>query len=161
MKKYTFTLNNNPSTYTCPFYKSTDYSKVLDDLIAADIKKNNPWLYNDNYTPTKKIKIKINTTPTISEDLEKTFIFGKKYNDYSKACKFLSNFSKFSPFKKNKTYKLSSGDYIEITDDYIHINDEMFFFNLMDDTFFYNLDDKMKDIICVIYTDGAKITIKN
>lgn len=160
MKKYTFNLNNNPSTYTCPFYKSTDYSKVLDDLIAADVKKNNPWLYTDEKSDTPKINIKINGTPTVNNDLETAFIFGKKNDDYNKACKFLRNFSTYSPFKKNKTYKLSNGDYIEVTDDYIHINDQMYFFNLMDDTFFYNLNDNLKKTICTIYVDGVKITIK-
>ena len=161
MKKYTFNLNNNPSTYTCPFYKSTDYSKVLDDLIAADIKDKNPWLYGtDNKNTTTKIKIKFNDVNTIDDDLEKTFIFGKKYDNYKKACSFLSNLCNYCPFEKGVTYKLSSGDYIEVNDDYIHINDQMFFFNLMDDMFFYNLNNKMKKTIATIYVDGLKITIK-
>ena len=163
MKKYTFTIKNNPSTYYTPSYKSTDYSKVLDDLIAADIKEKNPWLYgNDTITTSGNIKIKLNGFNTNDDDLETAFIFGgdnKKYY-YSDACNFLKKLAFECPFKKNTTYKLSSGDYIEITDDYIHINDQMFFFNLMDDLFFANLGKKMKKTIATIYTDGLKITIK-
>ena len=168
MKKYTFNLNNNPSTFYAPKYNSTDYSKILDDLIAADIKDKNPWLYTTNKCTTtcpfsnkcnSNIKIKING---INDDLETAFIYGNKFtnDDYNKAFNFLANLCYDCPFKKNTTYKLSSGDYIEITDDYIHINEKMYFFNLMDNDFFYNLSSKMKKTIAIIYIDGLKITIK-
>jgi hypothetical protein len=170
MKKYTFNLNNNPSTFYAPNYKSTDYSKILDDLIAADIADKNPWLYSTTKKCTttcpfadncnKTIKIKINGA--INDDLETAFIYGNKFteSDYNKAFNFLANLAYNCPFKKNTTYKLSNGDYIEITDDYIHINEKMYFFNLMDDNFFYNLSSKMKKTIATIYIDGLKITIK-
>lgn len=170
MTKYTFSLNNNnfTSNNTCPFYNkcktTTDYSKVLDDLIAANIKEKNPWLYgNDTITTSGNIKIKLNGFDTNDyDDLETAFIFGGDNNKYyfSDACNFLKKLAFECPFKKNTTYKLSSGDYIEITDDYIHINDQMYFFNLMDDTFFLNLGEKMKKTIATIYVDGLKITIK-
>lgn len=161
MTKYTFNPKNNPSTFYCPFYKSTDYSKVLDDLIAADIKDKNPWLYNTPNTGTDKIKIKIkvNDKP-YSDDLETAFLFGDKKYSFNTACNFLAGLCNYCPFQKNKTYKLSNGDYIMITDDYIHINDEMYFFNLMDNDFFYNLSNNMKKTIATIYIDGLKITIK-
>ena len=163
MKKYTFTIKNNPSTFYTPNYKSTDYSKVLDDLIAADIKDKNPWLFGNNtITTSGNIKIKINNTPKY-DDLETAFIHGNDYNDtiyLGNAYSFLKNLAFNCPFKKNTTYKLSTGDYIEITDDYIHINDEIFFFDLMDNNFFYNLSSKMKKTIATIYVDGLKIMIK-
>ena len=159
MKNYTFTLNNdtkNGSTkFYNPFYKSTDYSKILDDLILDDIIDKNSWL---NYN-------------TSNDELTTAFITGgKKYDNtsifdenFKKAANFLANYGKkniFYPFKKNKTYELSDGTIITITDDYIHINEKMYFFNLMDDTFFLNLSPKEKKTICTIYTDGLKITIK-
>ena len=168
MKKYTFKIKNNPSTFYTPNYKSTDYSKVLDDLIAADIKDKNPWLYTNTgsdtiYTSsTPKIKITLKNNDSF-DSLEEAFIFGGKKNydfSFSDACKFLAGLSINCPFEKNKTYKLSNGDYIEITDDYIHINDKMYFFNLMDNNFFYNLSNSMKKTIATIYVDGLKITIK-
>ena len=167
MTKYTFSLKNNNSTFCAPKYKSTDYSKVLDDLIAADIKDKNPWLFvnkkNETITTSGNIKIKLNGFDNYDDDsLETAFIFGgkKKTIKLNDAYNFLLNLAYDCPFKKNTTYKLSSGDYIEITDDYIHINDQMYFFNLMDDNFFLNLGEKMKKTIATIYVDGLKITIK-
>jgi len=166
MTKYTFNPKNNPSTFYCPFYKSTNYSKVLDDLIASDIAEKNPWLYGYNNTATNtcsecpmntKIKIKIKDN---SDNLENAFIFGNNNDNFTKAYNFLTNLAFKCPFEKNKVMKLSNGDYIMITDDYIHINDQIFYFNLMDDSFFYNLGDSMKKTIATIYTDGLKITIK-
>ena len=167
MTKYTFSLKNNPSTFCAPKYKSTDYSKVLDDLIAADIKEKNPWLYGYNTSSTYNnsgnnttIKIKLNGFDKPSDDLETAFLFGGKKYYFTDAFSFLKNLAFKCPFKKNTTYKLSNGDYIEITDDYIHINEKMYFFNLMDNDFFYNLGADMKKTIATIYVDGLKITIK-
>lgn len=172
MTKYTFSINNgNNNNNGCPFYnkcnKSTDYSKILDDLIAADIKEKNPWLYG--YSKKNTINcplinsgetIKINIKPSIDDSLESAFLFGDKTIDMSDAYKFLANLGTKCPFKKNKEYKLSNGSIIEITDDYIHIDEKMYFFNLMDDTFFLNLNNNLKKTIATIYTDGLKITIK-
>ena len=166
MTKYTFSLKNNPNTFYAPKYNSTDYSKVLDDLIAADIKEKNPWLYTTNSTyntnDNTTIKIKLNGFNKPNDDLETAFLFGGNNKTYTltDAFSFLKNLAFTCPFKKNTTYKLSNGDYIEITDDYIHINEKMYFFNLMDDAFFYNLSNKMKKTIATIYVDGLKITIK-
>lgn len=158
MKNYTFTLNNN-NTDNTKFYnsfcESTNYSKILDDLILDDIIEKNGWLNFD-----KK-----------DDSLTTAFITGtKKYNtpsifdeDFKKASNYLANYGKmniFYPYKKNKTYELSDGTIITITDDYIHINEKMYFFNLMDDAFFFNLTPKEKKTICTIYTDSLKITIK-
>ena len=166
MTKYTFNPKNNPSTFYCPFYKSTDYSKVLDDLIASDIAEKNPWLYGYNTATNTcsecpmNTKIKIKIKDNSSNDLENAFIFGNKSYSFNKAYNFLTNLAFKCPFEKNKTLKLSNGDYIMITDDYIHINDQIYYFNLMDNGFFYNLGESMKKTIATIYIDGLKITIK-
>ena len=60
MTKYTFSLKNNPTTFYAPNYKSTDYSKILDDLINDDIIEKNFWLGNTTKKDTDTIKIKIN-----------------------------------------------------------------------------------------------------
>ena len=170
--KYTFSLKDNNKTNNtfcsnCPLYnKSTDYSKMLDDLINADIKEKNPWLYGYDTCTTKSpgtINIKFTSPDTKSfDDLENAFIYGGKTYYYNNAYNFLKNLGTCinCPFKKDIKYKLSDGTYIKITDDYIHINDEMYFFNLMDDTFFYNLSLPLKKTIATIYIDGLKITIK-
>ena len=162
MKKYTFTLNNNNNTtsynpFSTTYSNKPDYSKILDDLILDDIIEKNLWL---NYSKKKS-----------NDTLMDAFINGgKKYtytpnfdSDFKKASDYLANYGKkniFYPFEKNKTYELSDGTIITITDDYIHINEKMYFFNLMDDAFFYNLPIKEKKTILTIYTDSLKITIK-
>lgn len=162
MTKYTFSPKNNPSTIYCPFYKSTDYSKILDDAINADIIDKNPWLYTTSYNSstatTPKIKIKINNKP-YSDDLESAFLFGDKKYYFSDAYNFFKNLP-IGPFEKNVKYKLSNGDIIIITDDYIHINDEMYFFNLINTDFYTKLNSSLKKTIATIYVDGLKITIK-
>lgn len=162
MTKNTFTIknNNNTATFCNPCYKCTDYSALLDNLIAADIADKNPWLYGnskkiDICTSYPKIKINIKKNP--SEDI---FAWGNKNYSYNTAFNFLANINNSGIFEKGIKYKLSTGDYITITDDYIHINDQIFFFNLMDDAFFYNLNDSMKKTIATIYIAGLKITIK-
>lgn len=162
MKKYTFTIKNNPSTCYTPSYKSTDYSKILDDLIAADIAEKNPWLFTCDDCPlnTTTKKIKINIKLKNNDPLEDVFAWGKKTYSYNNAFNFLANLAYDCPFEKDVKYHLSTGDYITITDDYIHINDKVYFFNLMDDAFFYNLGADMKKTIATIYVAGLKITIK-
>ena len=161
MKTYTFSLNNN-NTNTTTFSnnlfrtKSTDYSKILDDLILDDIIEKNSWL-----GITKK-----KTNDTFIDNLIKE---SKKYEYtpfsddlFKKSTLYLFNFDKYNcPFKKDKTYELSDGTMITITDDYIHINEKMYFFNQFGDTLFINaLPKKEKKAICTIYTDSLKITIK-
>lgn len=165
MTKYTFSLKNNPSTFHAPKYKSTGYSKILDDLIAADIKDKNLWLYGTTANScagcpfsncSQKIKINIKT----KDPLEDIFAWGNTNYSYNTAYNFLAGLDTYCPFEKDVKYKLSTGDIITITDDYIHINDKMYFFNLMDNDFFYNLSAKMKKTIAIIYIAGLKITIK-
>lgn len=170
MKKYTFTLKNNPSTFYTPSYKSTDYSKILDDLINADIAEKNPWLYssgNDDaiYTPSSKIKITLNNNTYTSNNLlgEIHAILNKK-DEYDSYINYLNNFNIFDlgkMYKKKTLYKLGSGIKFMILEDGILINGKMIFFDdLNDNLFFCNLGENMKKTIATIYIDGLKITIK-
>lgn len=161
MKKYTFKLNNNTANgNTTKFYnpfctKSTDYSKILDDLILDDIIEKNSWL-----GAKKKEDSLIDGLIDSSNKYTTASTFD---TDFYKAANFLANYGKttFIPFKKDKTYELSDGTIITITDDYIHINEKMYFFNLLNDySFLASLTPKEKKTICTIYTDGLKITIK-
>lgn len=160
MKTYTFSLNNNNNTNTTFSNnfrtKSTDYSKILDDLILDDIIEKNSWLG-------------ISKKKTNEKFIDNLIKESKKYEyptftdtTFNKAALFLFGLNKNKcPFEKYKTYELSDGTMIEITDDYIHINDKMYFFNDFGDTIFLtNLPKKEKKTICTIYTDSLKITIK-
>ena len=169
MTKYTFNLKNNSNntSNTCPFFnkcnKSTDYSKILDDLINADIKEKNPWLYttSSSYTPGNTIKINYNIND--DDDIITTACKTLEYNDaLNKAFKFFANYNIGTcPFKTNKLYKIGDDIKFMILIDGILINDKMFFFDDFNDYSFLNLlTKKEKKTIATIYTDGLKITIK-
>ena len=168
MTKYTFNLKNNSNntSNTCPFFnkcnKSTDYSKILDDLINADIKEKNAWLYTSasSYNPGNTIKINYNIN---DDDIITTACKTLEYNDaLNKAFKFFANYNIGTcPFKTNKLYKIGDDIKFMILIDGILINDKMFFFDDFNDYSFLNLlTKKEKKTIATIYTDGLKITIK-
>lgn len=156
MTKYTFSLNSNPSTFRAPKYKSTDYSKILDDLINDDIKDKNPWLFTN--TP-KNSNAKIILS---GKSIEDEIIDDASDNNYMKACAFLNMYSKITcPYKKDTVYYLADGTPFEFTDDYITIGFDTYYFYKFNDISFINaLSPKTKKIIATIYIDGLKITIK-
>ena len=115
MTKYTFSLkDNNKTNNTFCGNTSTNYSKILDDLINADIKEKNPWLFTStSSTPkTETIKIKINGKTTDTFDMTDIYKFFYGY-------KFTNN----CPFIKDKIYYLADGTPFYLTDDYITIHD--------------------------------------
>ena len=171
MTKYTFSLNNNNSTFYTPKYNNTDYSKILDDLINADIKEKNGWLngYTSDGSNNTTIKIKLNNTyiPTYTynedDDIITTACKTLEYEDnLKKAFKFFANYNLNScPFKTNTLYKIGDDIKFMILIDGILINDKMFFFDDFNNlSFLNNLSSKMKKTIATIYIDGLKITIK-
>ena len=176
MTKYTFNLKNNSNytSNTCPFFNKcnnyTDYSKILDDLINADIKEKNGWL--NGYTSSNSgdtIKIKLNNIyiPTYNynenDDIITTACKTLEYEDnLKKAFKFFANYNFGTcPFKTNTLYKIGDDIKFMILIDGILINDKMFFFDDFNNYSFLNLlTKKEKKTIATIYTDGLKITIK-
>lgn len=152
MTKYTFSLknNNNTTTFFTPKSKSTDYSKMLDDLILSDIINKNTWL---------KTEKKNNTGNTIY--LKDFDLYGDSLD--KKVCSYFANYKlgKDCPFIKDKIYYLTDGTPFYITDDYITIGfNTYYFYEFGKPLFFTNLSDSMKKTICEIYVDGLKITIK-
>lgn len=162
MKKYTFTLgeinntinkknanNSTFGTYGTTIYNnpSTDYSKILDDLINADIKaKNSSWLNYGTTPKTETIKIKLTTKPTMSNVYE--FFNGYKFSD---CC----------PYKEDKIYYLADGTPFYFTKDYITIGfNTYYFYEFANPIFISGLTKDFKKTIATIYIDGLKITIK-
>ena len=148
---YTFGKKNNNS-YN-PFHTSSkpNYSKILDDIIIADVIKKNSYLFN-----------KTNDTAAIDATL-----LGASYDsDFDKAVKFLANYKKpkknyILPFKLNKMYTLSDGTPIIFYDDEIQIGFDTYSYADFSDLSFINaLTPKKKKIIIDIYTFGnANINI--
>ena len=161
MTKYTFSLKNNPSTFYTPKYESIDYSKVLDNLIDADIKDKNPWL---NTTEKTTYTIKFNSPIKTNDTILDAIIKDAKKTDFEKACIFLKNYSKLktTPFIKDKIYYLADGTPFYLTDDYITIGFKTYYFYEFGDpmSILCNMSENMKKTIATIYIDGLKITIK-
>ena len=167
MTKYTFNLknknNDNSFIYTNPSSKP-DYSKMLDDLIASDIAAKNEYLFGDYNKPTTetiKIKIKNNSEDSIINNIIDDA--SKKKITIIDACNFFSNFKKnnFGPFIKDKIYYLSDGTPFYLTDDYITIGfDTYYFYEFGKPTFLSTISDSFKKTIMTIFIDGLKITIK-
>jgi len=150
MTKYTFSLknNNNTTTFFTPSNKSTDYSKMLDDLILSDIINKNEWLKTT----------KNNNSTIILKDID---LYGDSLD--KKVCSYFANYKLGNncPFIKDKIYYLADGTPFYITDDYITIGfNTYYFYEFGKPMFFSNLSESMKKTICEIYVDGLKITIK-
>ena len=146
--KYTFSLKDNNKTNPSIYYNtnSANYSKILDDLINANIKeKNASWLNYD--TPkTKTIKININNP----EFMSKTYSYfnGFKFGD---SC----------PYIEDKIYYLADGTPFYFTKDYITIGfNTYYFYEFGNPIFISGLTKDFKKTIATIYIDGLKITIK-
>ena len=151
MTKYTFSLkDNNKTNNTFCGNTSTNYSKILDDLINADIKEKNPWLFTNSTPKTETIKIKINGKTTNTFDMSDIYKF---FNGYK--------FTKNCPFIKDKIYYLADGTPFYLTDDYITIGfNTYYFYEFGMPTFISSLSKDIKKTIATIYIDGLKITIK-
>ena len=152
-KTFTFGNDNFNNSINYSFLgntSSTNYSKVLDDIILADIIDKNDYLFKkhkDDYLDD----ILINAKPT-----KKSFD-----TEFSKAANFLANYKKLKksykiPFKLNTTYTLSDGTPIIFYDDEVQIGFDVYkYANFSDLSFINTLTPKYKDIIINIYTKGA------
>lgn len=135
MKKTTFIINKkNTNNFRTNDSKSTNYSKMLDNLIAANIIKTNPYLttYNSDDTEIDNI---INAS--------KNLIDGCSLMDttFKNAAKYLADYNKNkhtikSKFIFGKTYKLSNGMNITFYDDEIQIGTNLYSYSDFGDIIF-------------------------
>lgn len=149
MKTFKFyTKNNSNNTNTFHSNTNTDYSAILDNIIAADIIKKNSYLLNSYDTP--------NNTPIIL-----TGGALKASDEFTKAATFLANYKKYNttyklPYTIGKMYKLYDGTPIVFYEDEVQIGFDSYkysdFANL---SFLNNLTTSTKKIIINIYTFGA------
>lgn len=148
------TIDNNNINSSNSFCNSTDYSKILDDIIIADIIDKNEYLFTYN---------KKKNDDAIIDSL----IFGtspnsnlKANDDFIKATLFLANYKKNKktykiPYIIGKTYTLSDGTPIVFYDDEIQIGFDWFkYSDFLDTSFLNNLTNKAKKTIINIYTYG-------
>ena len=142
---YTFGKNNK-SFNTFHTSSKPNYSKIIDDIIFADIINKNSYLFGK--TNADADDILLTAKPTKESKLDS-------------AIKFLSNYKKYKtsfkcPFALNKTYTLTDGTPIVFYDDEIQIGFDIYKYSDFSDTFFLsNLTPKKKQIIIDIYTTGG------
>lgn len=165
MKTYTFktnTIKNN--TINTNYSKSTNYSKILDDIILSSVKENNEYLFTkDPYY----VNITTDTTKRNIIDglINKSFgyVALKDNDEFINATKFLANYkkkAKIYPFILNKVYKLANGSCICFYDDEIQIDSDIYSYSDFANIDFLNaLAPEKKKTIIDIYAKGLKIQI--
>lgn len=146
------------SKNTCPFF-NTNYSKILDDIIATNIKETNPYL-NGNYDDKSDI------ISSLLADAKKNSLnfFGadlNKNDKFLKAATFIANYGKKAhteiPFIIGKTYKLIDGTPICFYDDEIQIGYDLYSYgDFSNIAFLKKLDEPKKNIIINIFNAGSK-----
>lgn len=156
MKTYTFSTSNNNNAkkfFTFNFRKSpksTDYSKILDDLILDNLKKTNSYL-SDYIKKEEDAKVFSASTAALKSD------------NFINAAKFLANYNekKYFPFIFGKIYKLIDGTTIIFYDDEVQIGRDVYSYNDLKDFNFLNaLSAPQKKLIVDVYAYGTKISIE-
>lgn len=146
---FTFGKNNNYSNNSfLGNTNSTNYSKILDDIILADIINKNDYLFK---TKKESADILLNATkkPSIFDD------------EFIKASKFLTNYKKYKktyniPYILGKMYTLSDGTPIVFYDDEIQIGFDTYSYSDFNSPLFLKgLNKSTKKIIINIFTTGT------
>ena len=148
MKTYTFTTSNinNSKNFIDEIIgksKSTNYSKILDDIIYDNVIKKNSYLFTG---------------------MKKSRYIGDVDSDFLKAANFLANYKepkkKLYDFIIGRTYYLSDNTPIIFYDDEIQIGFDVFKYSDFTSTdFISTIAPKMKNTIIDIYTNARNLTI--
>lgn len=152
MKKYTFTKTFDTNKSNNTIYASgsnTNYSKILDNLIATDIIDKNPYLITSSKKSSSYIPITIGNNSIDTA--------------YIDAIKFLKNYGKKRntfPYIIGETYELEDGTPIIFFEDSIQIGFDLYYFkDFSNPLFIKNISTPLKKKIAEIYTGGLKISI--
>ena len=157
MKHMYFSIKNNTTT-TTPSYDNTDYSTILDNIIASNIKKSNTYLNNlSSYESITKSLNEMDTNKKSTNILCGCLL---KSDAFTKASNFLANYGKKKnaklPFIFGKIYKLTDGTPIIFYDDEIQIGFDLYSYSSFGDTLFLkSLTPATKKTIINIYTAGS------
>lgn len=125
-----------------------DYSKIIDDVITADIIAKNSYLFSK--TNDYLDDLLINAKPTKDTKLEDAINLLANYN------KLKSKKSYFLPFKLNTLYTLSDGTPIIFFDDEIQIGCDFYkYTNFSNASFINTLTPKKKKVIIDIFASAG------
>jgi len=137
--------------------KSTNYSEILDNIIATDIINKNTYLFDCN----KKKEDDLIDALIGNKSIILTGSTLKASDDFTKAATFLANYNKYKktynlPYIIGKMYTLSNGTPIIFYDDEIQIGFDTIKYSKFNDlSFLDSLTDNTKKTIINIYTFGA------
>lgn len=142
-KTFNFYTKNTSTNTTYFPNKSTNYSKILDDIIFSDIVKKNDYLFTCEKSP-----IILESSPLKdSDEFTKATLFLANYKKYKKAYKL--------PFILGKMYTLANGTPIVFYDDEIQIGFDVYKYTDFSNLSILNaIKPKTKNIIIDIYTTG-------
>ena len=152
-KTFTFGKTNNNIKSNYSFLanpSSTNYSKILDDIILTDIIDKNQYLFDK--TKKESADIFLDNTSDI------ILTGGPKLYD---AAKFITNYKLYTkkyklPFILGKMYTLTDGTPIVFYDDEIQIGFDVYkYSNLSNLSFLNALNTNTKKIIINIYNAGS------
>lgn len=153
---YTFGSKNNTSKKNIfSFPKSSNkpnYSKILDNLIIADVIDKNDYLFKSSIAAKAK---------KAEDAIIFNSLIGNTNSALDNAIKFLANYKKYKksytiPYIYGKMYTLSDGTPIIFYDDEIQIGFDTYKYDDFSDTLFLNcLTPNKKKIIIDIYINGA------
>lgn len=164
MKTTTYTFkntnkkkNNNKKfnkiiNFFTPKYESTNYSKVLDDIILNNVIKSNSYILNPEYKTKEEDVLVFNAANSLKGDTL-----------FTEAANFLANYNKAKkfPYILNKIYYLADGTPIMFYEDEVQIDNEVYTYDEFNNIgFLGTLTAPKKKIIIDIYTNGLKVNIK-
>ena len=141
MTTYTFGKKNNKSFNSFHTSSKPNYSKILDNIIIADVTKKNSYLFGKNNTAS----------------IDSTLLGASTYDSkLDAAIDFLANYKKpknyYLPFKLNTMYTLSDGTPIIFYDDEIQIGFNVYkYTDFTDLSFLDTISADTKKIIINIY----------
>lgn len=164
MKKTIYTFNNNTSNNSFLGTTTTNYSKILDNLIATDIINKNSYLKNYCSTPSDDfITCMMKDSAKKHSGIIIDGIALKDNNKFIKAANFLANYKKKSNLLSNiifgKTYELSDGTPIIFYDDEIMIGFDLYSYDDFKDIAFLNLLPKKTKSAIINITTIINITL--
>lgn len=159
MTTKTIKINNTSNCTTCPFHNA-NYSTILDNIIAANIKANNKYLFDYKDKRDDLISALIADSKKNSLHFSSGIILNEN-EKFLKAANFIANYGKTTykklPFIIGKIYKLIDGTPICFYDDEIQIGYDIYSYNDFSNiTFLNTLSAPKKDIIINIFNAGNK-----
>ena len=156
-KTFKFSSNNNSNISFPGYTDSTNYSKILDDIILTDVIEKNDYLFKP-FTKNEDADYFMSKTANISDGdilsigcpkFDNAINFITNYNSYTKKYKL--------PYIIGKCYTLSDGTPIVFYENNIQIGYDFYDYNdFLNKKFLNSLSTNKKKIIIDIYINGAK-----